>query len=309
MYQRDIGLDGDCNTNELLLPTDYCVFRKDREHKKGGGVLIAAKSLFSPQRMHEFECDELEIVVVEIVCNKSKWLIVCLYRPPNAKTDYLDKLENVVERLQLSCHNYQGVMVVGDFNIDWTEQGQNRCRLEQIFDVMNMTQCVNEITRPHIDDFKEGSVIDLVFVNRPELCQSVEVIANCVQSDHNAVRISLKCVKPQPPKAIIRQFLCYKRADFDHMKRLLELAPWDLFMDENDVDQTWDGFLDICMAIVNDCIPTKQSKPKRKFCPWITKEVLLLMKKRDVCYKRAKNSIHDAEIDDETRLFCGENTK
>ena len=149
---------------------------------------------------------------VKVVCSK--------YRPPNSTNDFFEKLVSTIDNIQVvSINGYQGIIFVGDFNINWNEQdSRNKNKLSHIFNAMDITQCVLDITRPRIDNPTEGTIIDLVFANRPELCKSVNVTPNCVESDHNAVSIILQVFQPQPPKSVIQKFLCYGKGDYDRFK-------------------------------------------------------------------------------------------
>ena len=68
---------------------DYSIHRKDRQNRRGGGVLLAVHRNLIAIRRSDLEIDDAEIVMVEI-CQKSKDSVlfgVC-YRPPNAKMEY-----------------------------------------------------------------------------------------------------------------------------------------------------------------------------------------------------------------------------
>ena len=289
-------LDDDFNSCELGLPDDYCIFRNDRANTRGGGVLISVRSYLLPQRLPDLETPDIEMVICEITLKKKmKWIVCSVYRPPNSKAEFFDKLETVVDSVQNLSRKYQGIVFVGDFNVNWKDENcRNRDRLLQIFETMNMTQCVTDVTRPQLDDPSKGSIIDLVFVNRPELCQSINVTSNCVISDHHAVLITFHTVTPQLPKSIIRKFLCYQKGDYEHLNNLLRLAPWDLFMNHNDVDESWEGFLDLYQAAINDCIPHKVQN-KKQFCPWVTPQIKRLTNKAKKLFVSAKSHFEDEE--------------
>ena len=139
-----------------------------------------------------------------------------------------------------------------------------------------------------VDDITHLLTIDLVFTNRPEKFDSVEAVANPVNSDHHAVHFSISDIKSPPQPNNVRAYLHYKSADFNHMETLLHLAPWSAFLDDNNPEASWEGFLDILDATIRDSIPRKQSR--RKKSPWITDELKRLIRRKHILFSKVKSS-------------------
>ena len=81
---------------------DYYVYRKDRQDRRGGGVLLAVHTdLISVRRRDLENNDNIETVMVEI-CQTSKDILlgVC-YRPPSADVEYSLKLCQCLERIEM----------------------------------------------------------------------------------------------------------------------------------------------------------------------------------------------------------------
>ena len=92
-------LDSSFMDFELGL-NDYCVHRKDRQDRRGGGVSLAVHTDLISIRRRDLEYDNMETVMVEI-CQKSKDNVpfgVC-YRPPSADVEYSLKLSLCLERI------------------------------------------------------------------------------------------------------------------------------------------------------------------------------------------------------------------
>ena len=73
---------------------DYCVHRKDRQDRRGGGVLLAVHADLLSIRTRDLEYnDNIETIMVES-CQKSKdnVLFEVCYRPPSADVEYSLKL-------------------------------------------------------------------------------------------------------------------------------------------------------------------------------------------------------------------------
>ena len=86
-------LDSSFMDFELGL-NDYCVHRKDRQDRRGGGVLLAVHADLLSIRTRDLEYnDNIETIMVES-CQKSKdnVLFEVCYRPPSADVEYSLKL-------------------------------------------------------------------------------------------------------------------------------------------------------------------------------------------------------------------------
>jgi hypothetical protein len=75
-----------------ILHDDYAIYRKDREPRTGGGVMVAVKSSsFISSRDVDIKTD-IEVVSTELVTtSKLKYVICCCYRPPNTDQSWLEK--------------------------------------------------------------------------------------------------------------------------------------------------------------------------------------------------------------------------
>ena len=80
---------------------DYSIHRKDRQDRKGGGVLLAIHTDLISIRRRDLEIDDkIETVMVEI-CQQSMDSIlfgVC-YRPPSADVEFSLTLRQCLERI------------------------------------------------------------------------------------------------------------------------------------------------------------------------------------------------------------------
>ncbi|CAB4017509.1 Hypothetical predicted protein, partial [Paramuricea clavata] len=105
--------------SELLQ--DYCIFRKDRVGRVGGGILVATKLNIRATRRLDLEKQDAEFVVIELIKpNKKSVLLYTFYRrPPDSTTEPLQHLNTSLQNTsESSC-----CVVVGDFNlpaIDWS---------------------------------------------------------------------------------------------------------------------------------------------------------------------------------------------
>ena len=69
--------------NNFLNPNDFC---KDRQTDHGGGILIYVRNNMIAKRRLDLESNDIESICVEITShNNKKFLVVCIYRPPNSR--------------------------------------------------------------------------------------------------------------------------------------------------------------------------------------------------------------------------------
>jgi hypothetical protein len=105
--------------NHEFLPRDFVVLRKDRlwGNKPAGGVALAIRPHLQPCRVEGLDC-EAEIIWASIKTGDLKLLVGSSYRRPNADADYNNELKNSIVRAADVQHQYDGLFIMGDFNLD-----------------------------------------------------------------------------------------------------------------------------------------------------------------------------------------------
>ena len=98
-----------------LSTKDYSIHCRDRQDRRGGGVLLEVHKSLIAIRRSDLEINGAEIVMVEI-CQKSKDSVLfgVRYRPPNAKMEYSSILRQCLERIDAT--RFHTCYLVGDFN-------------------------------------------------------------------------------------------------------------------------------------------------------------------------------------------------
>jgi hypothetical protein len=102
-------------SNHELLPTGYRILRRDREKKRGGGVLLAVKNSIKTVPFN-FTSKSLELVSVVINCLPKRVLVCVCYRPPNADAVFLQEFNRFVKSVADSQLKDIIIIVIGDFN-------------------------------------------------------------------------------------------------------------------------------------------------------------------------------------------------
>ena len=114
-----------------VFPSNYTVYRKDR-NSSGGGVFIAIKDTFASYPLNDADTN-CEIVWASLQLNGCKKLILAsYYRPPKSSIDEVDHFCTSVDKVFAShSPNYPQVLIGGDFNlpgINWESMSVNSQR-------------------------------------------------------------------------------------------------------------------------------------------------------------------------------------
>ena len=277
--------------NHEILPSCYSVYRRDREDRRGGGVLIAIKSDIYSVRRTDLETN-CELVVVEVNPSKGNKFLVCgFYRPPSTKREYLLELQNFLAKFNAE-RDPTPLYLCGDFNfpdINWDFQvAPGADNLSNMFcDIINdslLTQMNHAPTR--ITD-NTRNILDLVFTNHPERICGLMTFDCQLASDHLGVQFDIKTLTKR--ERVPRYVYDFKKADFEGLRRSISVTQLDIGYDENDIDQSWESWRDLFLNAVESFIPKIRLKDA-KSPKWIDSEIIKLSKKKDRLWRRAKQS-------------------
>lgn len=130
------------------------VFRRDRPGKdRGGGVLLAVRPHLQPKRLDHLE-EGAEIVWASVRTGNLRLLMGSAYRRPNASDEYNKALKKSLKCASQEQHNYDGVLLMGDFNlnVDWstnppTARDSWAEKFVDKFEVMSLAQLIMQPTR------------------------------------------------------------------------------------------------------------------------------------------------------------------
>ena len=257
-------LDDSFNDGEVF-PTEYSVFRNDR-NTHGGGVALGIRSTLNPVLKSDFLSNDIEIVWAEFDSNQGKSLFGVYYRLPSQNKNGLDTLDDNLSKIKVSGKSYNLCSLVGDFNIhiDWASDCITKGSLPKgLLDIMHssgFTQVLKDPTfktRNCIDHF-----LDLVFVSDPYVlsCNSTCNLHGC---DHSAVEIHLN-MSSIKDKSINKSVYCINKANFSQMKYSLVNFPWHSCFDY-DIDIMCNRVETFIKSCIDNSVPRKVVK-KKKIC-------------------------------------------
>lgn len=98
----------------ILLP-GCTVFRQDR-NGKGGGVLLNVENLLKCTQLMAPSDVKIEYVSVKVsLFSEMSFIIICLYCPPSARSDFYDQLKLLLNHFSSDSE----IILVGDLNVNW----------------------------------------------------------------------------------------------------------------------------------------------------------------------------------------------
>ena len=116
-------LDDSFPSAQFNLPNYEIRARRDRD-KNGGGLIEFVKKGLICKKLKIFEPRKSECICSEITVSKKKWLCFSIYRPPSH--DNLELFfDELTSSLSKASESYENFIVMGDFNIDVTNNGPN----------------------------------------------------------------------------------------------------------------------------------------------------------------------------------------
>ena len=200
------------------------------------------------------------------------------YQPPSSIHQSFVNSCNYLENLNIHIH-FSNFVFLLDLTAT-TIHFYTHCCL--IWYKLSLTQVVTEAT--HVNTNGTATLIDLALVSNHSLLQNCEVIPPIGNSDHNGILLQLKWksnkqqVQPQP-----RPLWRYAHADFNKACDLIDNTNWDALIDINMSLQNWE------QQFMKETIP-KRTVPKRQNLPWLSKNALWAMRKRNYLYRQAKRT-------------------
>ena len=116
----------------------------ERKEKRGGGVAVWVKKNIKVESydLSKFTENKYEVIITYLNNNSA---ILNIYRPPSGIfSEFLEALK--ADLIFLTQHN-KHILVVGDINLNWNSDSQNRNKLEDLLDDFTLQQKVTQPTR------------------------------------------------------------------------------------------------------------------------------------------------------------------
>lgn len=185
---------GDTTLDRMIASNEFCVFRKDRVSRKGGGVCVICRHNAStiykrvdlPSRF-----SKLELVAIDIlVGNNNGTRLVVVYYPPDKLNDF-----NMCQLL-ISAFMYLGntnlpICITGDFNLPLMDWMNNSSPNQQVY-IEFLSYFVNNSLVQLVDfPTRENNVLDIILSDSPSQIRNITSTAPIGSSDHLTILFDL----------------------------------------------------------------------------------------------------------------------
>ncbi len=238
----------------------YESFHKNREYKRGVGVICYDKNTLSALKTDKQVTENYDSVYIEISTKSNKITIAIIYRPPKAQA--ADDTALYVE-IKSVIQNKQAV-IIGDFNcpnIDWTSMNGDRegNRLIEMAEDAFLTKIVTQPTR-------ENSILNLVFASDPDLIRDCKVGEKLGGCDRYLIRFNIKTEytltdnKTKVPD--------YRKTNFNRARHRLPPAAWTDFKNK-------------LLEVERATVPMKTRRANGTLNPpWMTANIKMAMNRK-----------------------------
>ena len=154
-----------------------------------------------------------------------------------------------------------------------------------ILDSFSLHQVVEGHT--HISPSGNASLIDLALVSNLLQLHKCSIVPPLANSDHSGLDLSIKWRNVRRPATSSKRVVWkYVQADFGKACSLIEGTNWDALI-SNDVNVSLKNWQNKFLSIIEECIP-KQTLPRRRNLPWMSRSLVRTMRKRSRLYKKAR---------------------
>jgi hypothetical protein len=295
--------------NRQFQQEGYCIERRDREGKTGGGILCYVNENLPYKRRTDLEHADLELVWLEVIYSSTKNVLIgIMYRPPNMKIEWFDSLYNNLEQIHLENKE---VIIMGDVNIDLlplspkmnkTSSCVTSCdgpsedpspstdmskvnHIMHILESFNLTQIIPIPTRV---TGHSKTLIDHVYVSNVQNIIHVNVPA-CAMSDHFPLCITRKQFKLKSNdshKTIT--YRCMKKFNESLFMSDMFNAEWNSVSSAGSPDEALTHWISIFNRILEKHMPVVTKRVKRHRQPsWWNPLISEAITMRDF-YKRIR---------------------
>ena len=274
-----------------------------------GGLFTYVKDIYKATVRPLFKKSNLyEAIFVDIKseCFNGKVTVGNIYRPSTNTSDsnteietFINQFKPILEKLDREKSN---LVISGDFNVNLLHTNQREI-YQDYFDMFITRGLLPQATLPTRFSAKTATLIDNIFCKAHiDNDKNLSAILVSKLSDHFPVFTCLDIIKK--PKSCPKYVYIQEKSPTaiqnfvsDVSIRLNEINfDRDLFTDPN---ANYDSFENTLSACKEKHLPQKKkrfSRYKHKLSPWITTEILNMIKFRDKLYKELKQT-HPESID------------
>ena len=270
----------------------FCLERKDRDHRRGGGVACYIRNDIEYNRLRELEDDMLEVLWIKVMPMRlhrkcSCILVGCLYY--THQTDFLQMREHVITGIDSVKRKHPdcGVVLIGDFNQFNDKFLVSHCRFIQMVKILT----------------RGGAILDKIWTNMTELYQSPVSISELGKYDHNMILLQPMVHTRHDTGSVtgvtIKSMGVNEKANFS---KALSSIRWEPLFLLHTCEEKYNYYKDVVISLMDKCFTNKVVTRHTADKPWVTDyfRCLIRMRQRafmsgDQCeYKALRNETNRA---------------
>ena len=128
------------------------------------------------------------------------------------------------------------------------------------------------------------NTLDLILTNIPDKIENLKGFDDVLPTDHKLISFEINLKIERKPK-VARFVYDFEKADWFTLKVLFSNTRWDLCFVPGNIDETLSNWCSMFLSAVNRHIPKYRIKSLYGH-PWIDKELLKQIKKKNICRRK-----------------------
>lgn len=238
------------------------------------------KKTFESEMIHEFTKMTEDYEVLTIVSKKNIFSVV--YRPPSGSvTAFLQFLDTFISWVNDNNFN---LVLGGDINMNMLNMTTDICDLVTM---LESHACINTVKVPTRIQANSATLLD-IFITNVDPTTLLSGVIGCHVSDHLPTFLILdERAAPKPNTEVqVSTFQDINPLTLQSFRNELSLVTWQAVYSSTDPNDAYERFLSIFKSIYAEHFARKTARPKKARKPWISKEILKLIKEKDALYRR-----------------------
>ena len=252
---------------------------------RGGGVSIYVRSHISAHKVCNISCvsDDIECLFLECSVGRLRVGMGCVYRPPRGN---IEMFNNKLEECISSLSGYDECIIAGDFNINIMKYEEETVPRD-FLNLMSTLSLIPLVTRPTRISGNSSTIIDNIFVSRPDDVVSGNIISSI--SDHLpnfVIHKNLIPVANDNNSSFSYSFRLLNEVTLNNLYLNLSLHNFSNILNSNDLHGAVREFSDVLLSYYNKHCPikTKTISYKSKIKPWISNNIREDIRRRQSFY-------------------------
>ena len=269
-------------TDSLCSLPGFDLFFNNNRSNSGGVALFVRESLYA-SRVEDL-CimnADIETIFIEFKLGSRKEIYGVVYRRPKGNfEEFISKMELILNRVKNTNCN-----IAGDFNLNLLNY-ENNTNVQDYVELMMCKRFYPCINRPTRVAKKSATIIDHIWTNQPHISRQNGILVH-KESDHFCIfSLILKRIVDEYDEKEIT-YRDYNNVDHDVLNNALR-DKFSNFAIQSDVNQSYNQFSNKIKSVINELCPIKVKKVKnvKTKSPWMTNEILSLIKAKNNMYKK-----------------------